>query len=104
MDILTRCAGGQRTSVSSSRKSPVFCPTTRFMRSLLSLGIVGLLTLRFFVFFFVSPRQEAHTLSNGVALTPPMGWSIWNAHFASINVSVIEVAADALVSSGIVPV
>ena len=46
------------------------------------------------------PQQEAHALSNGVALTPPMGWSSWNAHFSNINASVIEAAADAMVNSG----
>ena len=33
-------------------------------------------------------------------MTPPMGWSSWNAHLDQIDESVIEKAADAMVSSG----
>lgn len=42
----------------------------------------------------------ARAVANGQALTPPMGWSSWNAHFANIDVSIIESAANAVVSSG----
>ena len=38
-------------------------------------------------------------LKNAVQ-TPPMGWSSWNAHFTTINASVIQSAADAMVSTG----
>lgn len=43
---------------------------------------------------------SAYALANAQALTPVMGWSSWNAHFGNINESVIEAAANALVSSG----
>jgi alpha-galactosidase len=43
---------------------------------------------------------SAYALANGQEMTPLMGWSSWNAHFANINESVIEAAANALVSSG----
>lgn len=43
---------------------------------------------------------SAYAVANGQALTPIMGWSSWNAHFANINESVIEAAANTLVSSG----
>src|SRR5690242_15728902 len=33
-------------------------------------------------------------------MTPPMGWSSWNAHLDQIDESVIEKAADTMVSSG----
>ena len=92
MDILARRVAKRHTSISSSKKFPI--------HSLLSLGIIGLLTLVFFFSSFIGMRQEAHALSNGVALTPPMGWSSWNAHFANINASVIRTAADAVVNSG----
>jgi alpha-galactosidase len=42
----------------------------------------------------------AYALANGQGLTPVMGWSSWNAHFANINAAVIEAAANAIVSSG----
>ncbi|WP_266172062.1 glycoside hydrolase family 27 protein [Dyella subtropica] len=41
------------------------------------------------------PRQ-----SNGLALTPPMGWNTWNKFGCEINETVIRQAADAMVSSG----
>src|ERR1019366_1725362 len=85
VDILARRVAKRHTSISSSKKFPI--------HSLLSLGIIGLLTLVFFFSSFIGMRQEAHALSNGVALTPPMGWSSWNAHFANINASVIRTAA-----------
>ncbi len=42
----------------------------------------------------------AYALANGQEMTPVMGWSSWNAYFSNINASVIEKAADAVVSSG----
>src|SRR5882724_9176095 len=50
--------------------------------------------------FFGYTRLSAHAVANGQIMTPPMGWSSWNAHFANINASVIDAAADAVVSSG----
>ena len=38
---------------------------------------------------------------NGLAQTPPMGWSSWNRFMESINEDQIRAAADALVSSGL---
>ncbi len=38
--------------------------------------------------------------SNGLALTPPMGWNSWNHFGISINDSIIREIADAMVSSG----
>ncbi len=45
-------------------------------------------------------RQSAYALANGQEMTPVMGWSSWNAYFTNINASVIEAAANAMVSSG----
>lgn len=47
----------------------------------------------------VSSIDHAQALANGQLLTPIMGWSSWNAYFANIDESVIETAADTLVSS-----
>ncbi len=49
---------------------------------------------------FGNTRQSAYALANGQEMTPTMGWSSWNAHFTNINTSVIEAAANAIVSSG----
>ncbi|GMG98942.1 hypothetical protein Nepgr_000782 [Nepenthes gracilis] len=42
-----------------------------------------------------------YLLSNGLALTPPMGWNSWN-HFAcNVSEKTIRETADALVSTGL---
>ncbi len=38
--------------------------------------------------------------SDGLALTPPMGWNSWNAFHCEVNESVVRAAADAVVASG----
>ncbi|KAJ1384720.1 Glycosyl hydrolase, all-beta [Sesbania bispinosa] len=40
-------------------------------------------------------------LSNGLALTPQMGWNSWNFFACNINETVIKETADALVSTGL---
>ncbi|MCU1344919.1 MAG: melA, partial [Acidimicrobiia bacterium] len=42
----------------------------------------------------------AAALSNGLALTPPMGWDSWNSVGCAVSSDVVERAADAMVSSG----
>ncbi|KAL9229982.1 hypothetical protein vseg_005386 [Gypsophila vaccaria] len=49
---------------------------------------------------------EAHAyrrflLSNGIALTPPMGWNSWNHFYCDVTEKVIRETADALVSTGL---
>lgn len=45
--------------------------------------------------------DEKEKFSNGVALTPPMGWSSWNTFRNSIDESLIKETADALVKTGL---
>ena len=40
------------------------------------------------------------TATDGLALTPPMGWNSWNAFHCEVSEKVVRDAADALVSSG----
>ncbi|KAK3189192.1 hypothetical protein Dsin_028753 [Dipteronia sinensis] len=40
-------------------------------------------------------------ISNGLAITPPMGWNSWNHFHCQINDKIIRETADALVSSGL---
>ncbi|XP_058096305.1 alpha-galactosidase 1-like [Magnolia sinica] len=40
-------------------------------------------------------------LSNGLGLTPPMGWNSWNHFYCSINETIIRETADALISTGL---
>ena len=100
MDISTCRDAELDACISSSEKSPLFRTIAISRRSLFSLCISVLLASVFFLSPSASQQQTAHALSNGVALTPPMGWSSWNSHFANINASVIRSAADAVVSSG----
>ena len=45
--------------------------------------------------------QSAFALSNGLALTPPMGWNTYNAFSSDFDATVIMQIADAMVSSGL---
>ncbi len=45
--------------------------------------------------------NEGERFSNGVALTPPMGWSSWNTFRNSIDEKLINETADALVKTGL---
>ena len=62
--------------------------------------IIAVIAICTFSMFNTKNVLSVHALANGQAMTPLMGWSSWNAHFANINETVIKAAADALVSSG----
>ncbi len=55
---------------------------------------IGLLSVIFGAF------ASAHAQNNGLARTPPMGWSSWNAFGCDVDDLKIRQAADAIVSSG----
>ena len=42
----------------------------------------------------------ARALDNGLALTPPMGWNHWYAHYWRITDSLVREAADIMVATG----
>lgn len=46
-------------------------------------------------------NNKRSLLSNGLSITPPMGWNSWNHFGCSINETLIRETADALVSSGL---
>jgi alpha-galactosidase len=46
------------------------------------------------------PPDPHATVSEGLALTPPMGWNTWNKFACNINEHLIRQSADALVSTG----
>ncbi len=48
----------------------------------------------------VAPLQAGYCLTNGLALTPPMGWSSWNNFECSINEALIHSIADAMATNG----
>ena len=57
--------------------------------------------LAFLLFFSaIFLTQSAHSLDNGLAKTPPMGWNSWNKFACDVNEDLIRSMADAMVSSG----
>jgi alpha-galactosidase len=48
--------------------------------------------------------QDALPVTEGLAPTPPMGWSSWNAHHCNVTEDDVKAAADAMVSSGMAEV
>ena len=46
------------------------------------------------------PAQWSQALTNGLALTPPMGWNSWNNFGCSINESIIRSMADEMATNG----
>ncbi|KAG6501872.1 hypothetical protein ZIOFF_041756 [Zingiber officinale] len=47
----------------------------------------------------INPLQDM--FSNGLGLTPPMGWNSWNRFNCNINETLIKETADAIVSTGL---
>jgi alpha-galactosidase len=45
-------------------------------------------------------QEVVNKASNGLALTPPMGWNSWNKFACQVNERVVRQTADALVASG----
>ena len=45
-------------------------------------------------------QEVVNKASNGLALTPPMGWNSWNKFACNVNEQTIRDTADAMVSSG----
>src|SRR5512136_3058043 len=59
-------------------------------------------TLRILVLILAMvPALRTHALTNGLALTPPMGWNSWNKFGCSINENLIKQMADAMVTNGL---
>jgi len=51
-------------------------------------------------FILVFSRVDTRALSNGLALTPPMGWNSWNKFACDNNEKTVREIADAMVASG----
>jgi alpha-galactosidase len=85
------------------KNNEVFPVTTRIFRrsssaelSALRANLPKTLTFR-----KVSLPPLRNLTWNGLARTPPMGWSSWNQFMENINETVVRETADALVSSGL---
>ncbi|MGC1375342.1 MAG: glycoside hydrolase family 27 protein, partial [Anaerolineales bacterium] len=67
------------------------------------VAYITLFTLLVATFFGVSGTrnfQNAQALSNGLALTPPMGWNSWNNFGCNVSDTLIRGMVDAMVSQG----
>lgn len=77
-----------------------------FLGFLLTRSLVVALLVSICLWTFSGQQSSVHAapsipaLSNGLAKTPPLGWSSWNAFQTNINTTNIEATADAIVSSG----
>ncbi len=60
-----------------------------------------LLTIGFFIPFTTVVAQKPDVIKNGLALTPPMGWSSWNTFKKNPTEAVIKQTADAMVATGL---
>jgi alpha-galactosidase len=49
----------------------------------------------------IGVATPAQALSNGLALTPPMGWNDWNAYGCNVSETLVKQTADKIVSSGL---
>jgi alpha-galactosidase len=65
------------------------------------LLLVPALALAVAPVIMVTVASPAQALSNGLALTPPMGWNDWNAYGCNTSESLIKATADKIVSSGL---
>ena len=68
----------------------------KFMNSAKMIVIGSLMACAVSGIFF-----NAHSLDNGLCLTPPMGWNSWNCFGPNIDETKIKGVADAMVSSGL---
>ena len=49
---------------------------------------------------FLLPVDSGRALTNGIALTPPMGWNSWNNFGCGVNEGIIKAMADAMATNG----
>jgi alpha-galactosidase len=64
-------------------------------------GIVGAMVAMVLAALLLPGVAHAKpALSNGLALTPPMGWNDWNTFGCNVNASLVEQTAQFMVSSG----
>ena len=67
-------------------------------------GMLILLVVMLFAVVFafgLNTSRHAYAVSNGLAVTPPMGWNDWNRYGCGISDSLIRQQADAMVNNGL---
>ena len=69
-------------------------------RTMIRLAVLGLVLAGCTAVAAVIAAGPAAAESNGLALTPPMGFNDWNAYKCNVSQSLIEQTADAMVTHG----
>ena len=64
------------------------------------LCLTGFICLAGLLALMVLAPQRCAGLTNGLALTPPMGWNSWNLFASAINEDLIRQMADAMATNG----
>jgi alpha-galactosidase len=67
----------------------------------MKMKLLILLTIAFCFSFATVVAQKPGVIKNGLALTPPMGWSSWNTLKKNPTEAVIKQIADAMVATGL---
>lgn len=79
-------AGATAVGILAKRKNSDFCPECDIRKAIARASV---------------HVEGGDTYDNGAALTPPMGWSSWNAFHGNINENLIKETADAMKKSGL---
>ncbi len=79
-------AGATAVGILAKRKNSDFCPECDIRKAIARASV---------------HVEGGDTYNNGAALTPPMGWSSWNAFHGNINEDLIKKTADAMKKSGL---
>ncbi len=80
------------------RKMEAGRPRRGRLASGMALAVLAAAVLSVTAWHLASPAQA---LSNGLALTPPMGWNDWNAYGCNVSETLVKQTADKIVSSGL---
>ena len=70
------------------------------MRKPFAAALAAVLAIAGAVAVSVLTAAPASALSNGLALTPPMGFNEWNAFGCNVDEQLVEQTADAMVANG----
>ncbi|HEV2348183.1 MAG TPA: glycoside hydrolase family 27 protein, partial [Actinocrinis sp.] len=70
------------------------------LRTVLAAASAAAVTAAVVPVVLLSSSAPARALSNGLALTPPMGWNDWNAFGCNVSESLVEQTAQYMVTSG----
>ena len=70
------------------------------LRTTLTAALAAAVAAAGVLVVLLSSSAPARALSNGLALTPPMGWNDWNAFGCGVSESLVEQTAQYVVTSG----